>query len=181
MDQSGGNQMLEKPLIWPELDDAALYKNWVSRRAPENLSTNAGAPVIAFQGWRQFKEAFAPELVESAICETAASLGRAVKSCLDPFGGSGTTALTCQFLGVLPTTIEVNPFLADLIAAKLSDYNFELLPTLLRKITDGRVRRKIPTWSLSRGCSNICGTRPQWKIYFPKGCRGAIINASKAN
>ncbi len=44
-------------------------------------------------------------------------------SCLDPFGGSGTTALTCQFLGVRPTTIEVNPFLADVIAAKLNNYN----------------------------------------------------------
>ena len=48
-------------------------------------------------------------------------------SCLDPFGGSGTTALTCQLLGVQPTTIEVNPFLADLITAKLNSYDLASL------------------------------------------------------
>jgi hypothetical protein len=46
---------------------------------------------------------------------------------VDPFGGSGTTALTCQFLGVRPATIEVNPFLADLIEAKLSQYDLSSL------------------------------------------------------
>lgn len=138
--------MLEKTQDLSKLNDASIasYENWVSRRAPDNLSTNAGAPTIAFQGWRQFKEAFAPELVEVAISETAASLGRPVTACLDPFGGSGTTALTCQFLGVFPTTIEVNPFLADLIAAKLGRYNFERLPTLLSKVTDSRTRTKFP-------------------------------------
>lgn len=134
--------MLEKPLDLSDDMTVASFESWVSRRAPDHLSTNAGAPVIAFQGWRQFKEAFAPELVQGAITETAASLGRPVQACIDPFGGSGTTALTCQFLGVFPTTIEVNPFLADLIAAKLSAYDFELLPTLLRRVTDSRVRKK---------------------------------------
>ena len=54
-------------------------------------------------------------------------MGHPVQTCLDPFGGSGTTALSCQFLGVLPTTIEVNPYLADLIQAKLTSYNVDLL------------------------------------------------------
>ena len=44
-----------------------------------------------------------------------------------PLGGSGTTALACQFLGVHPTIIEVNPFLADLIESKLSGYNVDAL------------------------------------------------------
>lgn len=136
--------MLEKTLDFSALDNKAVvsFESWVSRRAPDNLSTNSGAPLIAFQGWRQFKEAFAPELVQAAIAETSANLGRPVEACLDPFGGSGTTALTCQFLGVYPITIEVNPFLADLISAKLSPYDFELLPKLLSRITDGRRRTK---------------------------------------
>ena len=50
-----------------------------------------------------------------------------VQRALDPFGGSGTTALACQFLGVLPTTVEVNPFLADLIEAKLCQYDADAL------------------------------------------------------
>ena len=42
--------------------------------------------------------------------------------CIDPFGGSGTTGLACQFLGVHPIVVEVNPYLADLIEAKLTPY-----------------------------------------------------------
>ena len=40
---------------------------------------------------------------------------------------AGTTALTAQFLGAHTTTIEVNPFLADLIEAKLAKYDFPRL------------------------------------------------------
>lgn len=59
--------------------------------------------------------------------DCVASLRRTPRTCLDPFGGSGTTALTAQFLGIRPTTIEVNPFLADLIEAKLFSYDTEQL------------------------------------------------------
>jgi hypothetical protein len=48
-------------------------------------------------------------------------------ACADPFGGSGTTALTCQFLGIPSTTIEVNPFLCDLISSKLEVYEHKSL------------------------------------------------------
>jgi hypothetical protein len=75
---------------------------------------------LPFQGWRRFKEAFAPELVRLAIEETG-GVGRVI----DPFGGSGTTALAAQFLGVRPSTIEVNPFLADLIEAKIARYEID--------------------------------------------------------
>src|SRR5262249_38238796 len=46
-----------------------------------------------------------------------------VERCIDPFSGSGTTALACQFLGIDPTFIEVNPYLADLAEAKVSAYD----------------------------------------------------------
>lgn len=95
------------------------FDDWVQSREIMCWGTNAGASSIAFQGWRHFKEAFAPELIHRAIIESPIP----VRSCLDPFGGSGTTALACQFLGVLPKTIEVNPYLADLIEAKLCQYN----------------------------------------------------------
>lgn len=102
---------------------AVRFEDWVPDRTLATLSTNAGALDVGFQRWRLFKEAFAPELVKQAISETSSSLGRKVSTCVDPFGGSGTTALTCQFLGVHPITIEVNPFLADLISAKLETYD----------------------------------------------------------
>lgn len=99
------------------------FEQWTGRRELATLGTNAGSIAIPFQKWRHFKEAFAPEIVYEAI----RSRGDKIATCIDPFGGSGTTALACQFLGVRPTTIEVNPYLADLIEAKLAAYDAERL------------------------------------------------------
>lgn len=82
------------------------------------ISSNIPSHRLPFQRWYRFKEAFSPLLV----AESLSCLGFWPTTCLDCFGGSGTTALTCQFLGIEPTTIEVNPFLADLIEAKLTTY-----------------------------------------------------------
>lgn len=79
-------------------------------------------------------EAYAPELVEKAVQESRIPVRRA----LDPFGGSGTTALACQFLGVHPTTVEVNPFLADLIEAKLTRYDADALARDLGRLASER-------------------------------------------
>jgi hypothetical protein len=95
------------------------FADWTQGRSVASLGTNAGSQEIPFQRWRHFKESFAPELVARAVSESKIPVSR----CLDPFGGSGTTGLACQFLGVHPITIEVNPFLADLIKAKLGIYD----------------------------------------------------------
>ncbi len=92
------------------------FEEWTQGRTITSLGTNAGADELPFQTWRNFKEAYAPELIARAVEESEIPVVR----CVDPFGGSGTTALACQFLGVYPTIIEVNPFLADLIEAKLT-------------------------------------------------------------
>lgn len=97
--------------------------DWTKERVVASYGTNYGSSEIPFQGWRRFKEAYTPELVERAVSESQRSVSR----CLDPFGGSGTTALTCQFLGVDSISIEVNPFLADLIEAKLESYDSDVL------------------------------------------------------
>ena len=86
------------------------------------MGTNARARTLPFQSWRRFKEAFAPEIVERALSESTGT----IRHIADPFGGSGTTALAAQFFGVKPTTIEVNPFLADLIEAKIAPLDFDL-------------------------------------------------------
>jgi hypothetical protein len=99
------------------------FEEWTGGRTLFSLGTNAGADELPFQTWRHFKEAFAPELVARAIAESKIP----VKRCLDPFGGSGTAALACQFLGIDPVTVEVNPFLADLIEAKLTSYDVDSL------------------------------------------------------
>lgn len=95
------------------------FAEWTKGRLVACLATNSGSVPLPFQQWRHFKEAFAPELVARAVRESR----RQVVRCLDPFGGCGTTALACQFLGVHPVTIEVNPYLADLIEAKLCTYD----------------------------------------------------------
>jgi hypothetical protein len=95
------------------------FDEWTKGRVVASLGTNSGADQLPFQSWRRFKEAFAPELVARAVAESEIPIAR----CVDPFGGSGTTALACQFLGIHPITVEVNPFLADLIQAKLTVYN----------------------------------------------------------
>lgn len=121
-------------------DRAATIEEWLEGRNPAHLSTNAGTPLVAFQAWRAFKEAFAPELIAQAFEETSIALGRSIKTSIDPFGGSGTTALASQFLGAKPTTIEVNPYLADLIEAKLTTYDAAALlddySLLLRSLHD---------------------------------------------
>ena len=97
------------------------FDTWVGSRTVAAVSSNVGSGELPFQSWRNFKEAFAPEIVERAIRETPGD----VRHVIDPFGGSGTTALTSQFLGVKPLTIEVNPYLADLIEAKLTTYDVD--------------------------------------------------------
>lgn len=99
------------------------FDDWVKQRHLVSMGTNAGAGVLPFQMWCHFKEAFAPEVVARAVKESDIAVGR----CLDPCGGSGTTALACQFLGVEPVTIEVNPYLAELIEAKLCGYDIASL------------------------------------------------------
>jgi hypothetical protein len=114
--------------------EAALldFEDWTGGRSLPTVGTNAGAAVLPFQSWRHFKEAFAPELVEQAIRETPGGVDHVV----DPFGGSGTTALAAQFLGVRPTTIEVNPFLADLIEAKIGTFDLDRAAIELRAVVD---------------------------------------------
>jgi hypothetical protein len=106
------------------------FSDWVGRRSISCLGTNAGAEKLPFQQWRWFKEAFAPELIARAVEESEI----VVKRCIDPFGGSGTTALACQYLGIDPITIEVNPYLADLIESKLHSYDVAALQRTFSRI-----------------------------------------------
>jgi hypothetical protein len=99
------------------------FEDWTRGRTPTYLGTNTRSTALPFQSWRPFKEAFAPEFVQRAVSESVVP----VRHCVDPFAGSGTTALACQFLGIRPTTIEVNPFLADLVEAKLCTYDLRTL------------------------------------------------------
>jgi hypothetical protein len=113
-----------------DTDPCVSFETWTGQRKIVSIGSNAGAEPLPFQKWHHFKEAFAPEVVARAVRESL----RPVETCLDPFGGSGTTALASQFLGISSTTIEVNPYLADLIEAKLGDYDPDKLAQDFRRI-----------------------------------------------
>ncbi|WP_300530304.1 hypothetical protein [Maricaulis sp.] len=98
------------------------FRDWMGALSADVKSASVGVAELPFQRWRRFKEAFSPELVVDAIQETESDWGCPIQSCFDPFGGSGTTALTCQFWGIKPYSVEVNPYLSDLIEAKLATY-----------------------------------------------------------
>jgi hypothetical protein len=118
---------------WLSPDHSVEALSWLSSQSGNAPTTsNQEFNDIPFQRWYRFKEAFSPAFVANVL----RSLDFRPKTCLDPFGGSGTTALTCQFLGVRPTTIEVNPFLADLIRAKLCRYNPDRLIKHRRAIAE---------------------------------------------
>jgi hypothetical protein len=97
--------------------DLSTFLNQLRPDVPS--STNQGTHEVAFQRWFRVKEAFSPLFVRDVVD----AMPRRPVTSLDPFGGSGTTALTSQFLNIPPTTIELNPFLADLIEAKLTSYS----------------------------------------------------------
>lgn len=110
-----------------------LAKTWFARHEfLSPISTNQDTHNLPFQRWYRFKEAFAPRAVVDAISK----LEVPPSTCVDPFGGSGTTALTAQFLGIRPTTVEVNPFLADLIEAKLQSYDTQALLASFGQVVD---------------------------------------------
>ncbi|MDR6841553.1 hypothetical protein [Pseudoxanthomonas sacheonensis] len=118
-------------------DPSISFEAWTGQRKIVSIGSNAGAEPLPFQEWHHFKEAFAPEVVARAVRESH----RPIATCLDPFGGSGTTALASQFLGIAPTTIEVNPYLADLIEAKLGVYNPDELAQDFRRIVRATSRQ----------------------------------------
>lgn len=109
---------------------------------PKYSTSNVDAAELAFQRWYRFKEAFTPTFV----AEVMTRLPRMPRNCLDPFGGSGTTALTAQALGVRPTTIEVNPFLADLIEAKLRTHDLGQVGTEWLRILEEVARNPVAPW-----------------------------------
>ncbi len=121
------------------------FASWMSGLVDSGaISSNVPSHNLPFQRWYRFKEAFSPMLVVEAIN----TLGFWPSTCLDCFGGSGTTALTSQFLGIAPTTVEVNPFLADLIEAKLSTYDRASLVDDYAAVIDRALATKIDLRSI---------------------------------
>ncbi len=91
--------------------------------------------------WYPLVEGFSSELVRRIVGEQTTF----PQVCLDPFGGVGTTALTCQDLGIKCFSFENNPFFYNLARTKLrSDYDpdqFEALISSLEKAVNGAKKK----------------------------------------
>jgi DNA modification methylase len=120
-------------------------KDWLNCSEEGPTSTAQGTSNVPFQRWFHFKEAYSPKFV----ADTLGALPYKVGTCLDPFGGSGTTAVTCRMLGIGSTTIEINPYLADLTRAKLTPIGAAAFRRAYeRKIASLRVKKvdwKVPS------------------------------------
>ena len=85
--------------------------------------------------WYYFKEGFSSTLVKEAINSTNSKRKLQI---LDPFSGSGTTALTSAMLGHNATGIEVNPFLhfTSIIKSTPWDLDVSKVQLLLNKVIE---------------------------------------------
>jgi len=126
------------------MDDSTrpAYDKWIGQRSLASVGTNHGSDALAFQRWHKFKEAFAPEIVAQAIDRSQLTVTRV----LDPFGGSGTTALAAQLLGISPVTVEVNPYLQDVVESKLVRYNLDSLLRSAQAVTNAPTTNPSSRW-----------------------------------
>ncbi len=98
--------------IYSEFPDTRFYN--LAEVYSEFIPFTANA-VYPVHRWYRFKEGYSRDLVHLLL----GSVGRHAKACLDPFGGSGTTALACQEVGLKCHSFEVNPFLHSVAQSKL--------------------------------------------------------------
>jgi hypothetical protein len=97
-----------------------LSKTQPARRSAAPIGQNALGVFGAnrsrpFHRWYPFVEGYSAELVERALAEPAPN-----GLVLDPFGGSGTTALAAALLGRDSIFAEVNPYLAWVADVKVN-------------------------------------------------------------
>src|SRR3954470_17081881 len=88
----------------------------------EHLTFRANAEATRY-GWLRLTPAYSVHLV-SALLDRHASDDTLV---LDPYCGTGTTALVCAERGIACVTTDINPFLVWLARAKTARYSSAVL------------------------------------------------------
>jgi DNA modification methylase len=103
------------------------------KQSYSSLVTFTPNKIIPIHKWYPLVEGYSKELVENLIEEQPVR----PNICFDPFGGVGTTALTCLELDVQCISIESSPFFYDVANAKINYHKLSasILETLITKIT----------------------------------------------
>ena len=97
----------------------------VSQRADYTQKYNAGN---GRHGWLRLTPAYSVKVVGEILDRYSTPV-----SVLDPFCGTGTTALCAANRGDAATTIDINPFLAWFASTKTATYSLPTLETVERK------------------------------------------------
>ena len=89
---------------------------------------------VPIHRWYPFVEGYSREFIESIISEQEV----VPKNCLEPFSGSGTTALELQRMNIKCYSFEVNPFMYTLSNAKLkaNSYNSITIKKHLKRMLE---------------------------------------------
>ena len=100
--------------------------------------------------WYPFVEGYSKEFIKSIINENK---NRKINCCLEPFSGSGTTALELQNLGIKCYSFEINPLMYLIGKVKLetqytyerANYWFENIKNTRSRLTDVNLNSVFPT------------------------------------
>jgi hypothetical protein len=92
-------------------------------------------------GWHRYVGRFPPHLVRVLLNHFQAQSGDVV---LDPFAGSGTTAIECRLLGIPSASVEISPLSALIARTKCG---FPASPTSLLEIATTLADRYTERWS----------------------------------
>ncbi|MCY4033752.1 MAG: hypothetical protein OXF19_06930 [Hyphomicrobiales bacterium] len=79
-------------------------------------------------GWLRLTPAYSVKMVEEIISRYESNL-----KVLDPFCGTGTTALSAIYYAHMSTTVDINPFLVWLAQVKTAHYSDNVLETTLNR------------------------------------------------
>lgn len=103
-----------------------------------NFGINESVPV---HRWYYFKEGYSNRLVERMLDEFKVAKGSSV---LDPFAGSGTTLLTCQWRGIYTIGLDINPFFSFVEKVKLNWFKYDSarIEREMKKLSELSLRRK---------------------------------------
>lgn len=112
-------------------DYTDLYSNLVTFNPNKNIPIHRWYPLV---------EGYSRDLVKSIINEQKIK----PETCLDPFGGIGTTALTCYEMGIECVSIEASPFFFDVakIKTNFNEFSSEILEILINRIDLNLVKQK---------------------------------------